>query len=168
MCGNWRICEFVSGALWCSSASHLLVRHLPPSFQRHDLLGGKDVPELASAPMSLLPSLRGFLENYGANPQAASATAVNPKQQQQQRQQVETMQKQAVHFATMSQSFHQEVGVYNFSVYLFLIFSLSFLPLNRALRNQVQKHRVWDMWYLDLFLLGCDFLIFFEFADLVL
>jgi len=76
--------------------------------RRHDLLEGKEVPELATAPLSILPSMKAFLDNYGANPQSASSNALAPGQQQQQRQQVEHMQKQATHFATLTRGYHQE------------------------------------------------------------
>lgn len=70
------------------------------------------MPELASAPMSLLPAMRSFLENYGSNPQAASAAAaaVSQSTKSQQQQQMASMQKQAAHMASMNMQFHHEVS----------------------------------------------------------
>lgn len=63
------------------------------------LLGGKEIPELSGAPLSILPAMRKYVEHYGMG-----AAAAAPPQH------VETMQDQSSKFQVLGHSFHQSVS----------------------------------------------------------
>jgi hypothetical protein len=67
--------------------------------QSNQLLGDRDVPDLSSAPMSILPAMRNFVENYG---NAGAAQGAGDSHMQ-------AMQGRSSHVQQLGQSFHQEV-----------------------------------------------------------